>query len=156
MQAARGAGETHSLTCPLGGPGQRTQRSLLGGAEEGAGPCAFPALRSPGHHVGAGGSARRGGRAPLAVASLRRLESVAAPGPRSPSPHVESSPRTGKCGCRGLFRPPPFRQVLSGVSPFRRRESRGRTPTVPSASTSAGVSSVSCRLCLVIGMRVAS
>lgn len=95
LPATRGARETHRRTGPLGGPGPRTQRPRLGGAEQGAGPCpSGPPL--PGASRGAGGSTRRGGRArPAAASSLRRRESVTAPGPRVPGPRVPAwSPRS--------------------------------------------------------------
>lgn len=103
LQATRGTGETHRPTCPLGGPGGRTQRPRLGGAEQGAGPCPFPALPSPGRHVGraeAPGGVGAPGLRPLVdyggVSQWRRRDSG------SPGLRVESSLRTGKCGCRDL------------------------------------------------------
>lgn len=92
----------NSLTRPLGGPEQQTQKIATRRGRGGGGSLSLPRPPLPGASRGAGGSARQGGRAPPAAESLRRLESVAALGPWSPGPHGESSPRTGRCDCWGL------------------------------------------------------
>lgn len=125
LRAARETGETHRSTCPQGERGQRTPRTRLGGAREGAGlwphPC--PALPCLGRHVGRA-EAPRGVGAPdprprLSCGGVSESESVRR--------RNSGSPREVFAQNRSVRppRPPsqtPLRRAWPGVSPFHRRE----------------------------------
>lgn len=121
---------------PSASAGSASGRGREGAWPPGALPLPRPPL--PGASRGAGGSARRGGRArPAAETRLRHRESVVAPGPRVPPWSLRSEQVSSAVGAS---RPPPWARCGRGVSPFRRRERRGRAATLRSAPTSAGVS----------------
>jgi hypothetical protein len=129
------------------GEGSRTVTRRGGGAGPGSLP--LPGAPLPGASRGAGGSAPRGGRAgPVAASWRRRRESVAAPGPR-----VESSLKTGQCGC----------PVLPVLSPLARcglqcpHSAEGNAEAALDSVTGVHFPGSSCLFsCLVVGVRVTS
>lgn len=121
-----------------------TRRGREGGGSLGRGrvPAPFPVLPSPGRHVG---RAEAPGRVGAPGLWPRVGCTSVSGGPGTPRPRVPASPRGVFAQNRSVRLPGPPRtlplgQVWPGVSPFRRREHRGRAATLRPATTSAGVS----------------